>query len=177
MGNSILKKTISSGVFSWLFTGLWVIFGVVSQPMIPPYLVLTISLIIGGSLILATCCIWNNTQAISGLFIFLLGFIALIVDLIQFQPLSTAPTTDFILMGGLMLSGLATLFTGKASPIIGGFLLLATWFVWDYMFVQVCVGWGGGDIWYRVSLPILAALFIFAGAIVAVANRKKRKRK
>ena len=177
MGSSTLKRTVSSGVLSGLFTGLWIVF-VLSienfQLVIPPYLIFTISLIIGGLLILVTCYIWNNTQSISGLIIFLLGFIALVINLIQFQPLSAAPTADFILMSGLMLSGLVTLIPGKASPVIGGFLMLATWIVWNY--APVPQMHGQGDIWYRVSLPVLAVLFILAG-VIAVANREKRKRK
>jgi len=174
MGSSMLKRTISSGAISALFTSLWLLF-VLGEAnydyVISTWYILPISLIVGGLLILATCYIWGNTKAVSGLFIFLLGFVCLIIDLIQFHPLSASPTADFILMGGFMFAGLVTLFAGKASPIVGGFLVLVTWYIWNNAPVEQ--QYGEGDIFLRVFLPFLALLFILAGVLVAVAYRKK----
>lgn len=166
-----LKRTILSGFISGLFTGLWIfIVLTITDFGLYPYMLLNISLIIGGSVILITGYVWNNTQAIAGLLIFLLGFTALVINLIQHHPFTAAPTADFILIGGLIVSGLATLLAGKASLFIGGFLLLGTWFVWN--FAPVPQQQGEGDIWYRASLLTLAFLFIILAVIIRVYRKR-----
>jgi hypothetical protein len=117
----------------------------------------------------------NRAYYIPGLVVLALGFAAFVIDFIQYHPFSSVPAADFILMGGLILSGLITLAAGKASLFAGGLLMLATWLVWNY--APVPQFYGEGDMFYRITLPILAVLFLLAGVFAALANRKKRKRK
>lgn len=73
-----------------------------------------------------------------------------------------------------MLSGLVTVFSGKASLIIGGLLTLATWFIWNIAPVNQQMG--DGDIIFRTYLPILGFLFLLIGVVVFVASRSKKRK-